>query len=89
MKQEILKIERDNFAQFNIKLMENLAELGYFLEKCNLPKVTSLYMENIKRQISIEARENIIKELSIKTRPKWFYRGILSILQSPDNPHTI
>lgn len=42
MKQKILKIERDNFVQFNVNLMENLAELGYFLEKCNLPKVTSL-----------------------------------------------
>ena len=50
--------------------MEILDKLDYFLREHNLSKLTLLYVESISRQISIEEREKVIKELTIKTRSK-------------------
>lgn len=69
MKGKFLNIKRLLYTTHTNK-MENLYELDYFLRKYNLPKLTLLYMESINRQISIKEREEVIKELTVKIRPK-------------------
>ena len=60
---EIQKIIRDYCKQLHANKMDNLKEMDKFLEKYNLPRLNQEELENIKRTITGNEIETIIKNL--------------------------
>ena len=56
--------------------MDNLEEMGEFLEKYNLPKLNQEEIENLNRPITSMEIETVIKKFSNKQKPKtrWLHR---------------
>ena len=50
--------------------MDNLEEMGEFLEKFNLPKVNQEEIENLNRSITSMEIETVIKKSSNKQKPR-------------------
>ena len=49
---EIQRIMRDYYKQLYANKMDNLEEMGKFLERCNFPRLNQEETENINRQIT-------------------------------------
>ena len=54
---------RDYCEQLYRNKMDNLEEIGKFLEKCNLPKLNHKEIENLNRPISSMEIETVITNL--------------------------
>ena len=58
---EIQRIIRDYYQQLYANKMDNLEEMGKFLEKYNLPKLNQEEIENLNRPITSTEIETVIK----------------------------
>lgn len=52
-----------------VNKLENVEEMGKFLEKCNLPKLNQAESENLKRPITTNEVETVIKKTLKKQKP--------------------
>ena len=66
---EIQRIIRDYYQQLFANKMDNLEEMGKFLEKYNLPKLDQEEMENLNRPITSTEIETVIKNLLTNQSP--------------------
>ena len=73
---EIQRIIRDYYQQLFANKMDNLEEMGKFLEKYNLPKLDQEEMENLNRPITSTEIETVIKNLPTNKSPgtRWLHR---------------
>ena len=60
---------RDYYKQLYANKMDNLEEMGKFLEKHNLPRLKQEEIENIKGPITSAEIETVIKNLPINKSP--------------------
>ena len=63
------RIIRDYYQQLYANKMDNLEEMGKFLEKYNLPKLNQEEMENLNRPITSTEIETVIRNLSANKSP--------------------
>jgi len=77
---EVQKIIKEYYEQLYDNKMDNLEEMGKFLEKYNLPKLNQQEIENVSRPIkSMEIETS--KKSSNKQKPRnrwlqrWFYQN--------------
>ena len=66
---EIQRIIRDYYQQLYANKMDNLEEMGEFLEKYNLPKLNQEEIENLNRPITNMEIETVIKNLPTNKTP--------------------
>ena len=66
---EIQRIVRNYYKELYAKKFENLGEMDTFLEKYNLPKLNEEEAENLKRPITADEIEAVIKKLQIHKSP--------------------
>ena len=66
---EIQRIIRDHHQQIYANKMDNLEEMGKFLEKYNFPKLNQEEIENLNRPITNTEIESIIKNLPTNRSP--------------------
>ena len=66
---EIQRIMRDYYNQLYANKMDNLEEMGKFLEKHNLPRLKHEEIENINRPITNTEIETVIKNLPTNKSP--------------------
>ena len=67
---EIQRIIRDYYQQLYANKMDNLEEMGEFLEKFNLPKPNQEEIENLNRPITSTEIEIVIKNLPTNKSPR-------------------
>ena len=60
---------RDYSRQLYANKMDNLEEMGKFLEKHNLPRLKQEEIENMNRPITSTENETVIKNLPTNRRP--------------------
>ena len=71
---EIQRIIRDYYQQLYANKMDNLEEMGKFLEKYNFPKLSQEEIENLNRSITNTKLQAVIKNLpSNKPRTRWLH----------------
>ena len=58
---EIQSIIRDYYKQLYANKMDNLEEMGKFIEMCNLPRLNQEEIENMNRPITSNEIETVIK----------------------------
>ena len=77
---EIQRIIRDYYEQLYGNKMDNLEEMGRFLEKFNLPRLNQEEIEIMNNPITITEIEAVIKNLPKEQKPRtrWLHRIILS-----------
>ena len=66
---EIQKIVRDYYKQLYANKMDNLEEMGKFLERYNFPRLNQEELENINRPITSSEIETVIKNLPTNKSP--------------------
>ena len=66
---EIQRIIRDYYQQLYANKMDNLEEIGKFLEKYNFPKLNQEEIENLNKPITSMEIETIIRNLPTKKSP--------------------
>ena len=66
---EIQRIIKDYYQQLYANKMDNLEEMGEFLEKFNLPKVNQEEIENLNRPITSTEIETVIRNLLTNKSP--------------------
>ena len=66
---EIQRIIRDFYKQLYANKMDNLEEMGKFLEKYNFPKLNQEEIENLNRPITSTEVETVIKNLPQNKSP--------------------
>ena len=66
---EIQSILRDYYKQLYPNKMDNLEEMDKFLERYNLPRLNQEEIENMKRPITNNAIETVIKNLPTNKSP--------------------
>ena len=66
---EIQRIMRDYYKQLYVNKMDNLEEMGKFLEKHNLPRLNQEEIGNINRPITSTEIETVIKNLPTNKSP--------------------
>ena len=73
---ETQSIIRDYYKQLYANKMDNLEEMGKFLESCNLPRLNQEETENMNRPITSNEIETVIKNLPTirSTGPRWLHR---------------
>ena len=69
---EIQRIVRNYYKELYAKKLENLGEMDTFLEKYNLPKLNEEEAENLKRPITADEIEAVIKKLPTNKSPDGF-----------------
>ena len=76
IQQHIKRIIRDYYQQLYANKMDNLEEMGKFLEKYNLPKLDQEEMENLNRPITSTDIRIVIKSLPTNKSPgtRWLHR---------------
>ena len=57
---EIQRILRDYYEKLYAKKMDNLEEMGRFLQRYNLPRLNHEEIENMNRPITSTEIENVI-----------------------------
>ena len=67
--QKIQRIIRDYYQQLYDNKMDNLEEMGKFLEKYNLPKLKQEETENLNRSITSTEIETVIRNLLTNKSP--------------------
>ena len=72
---EIQRTIRDYYEQLYTNKMDNLEEMGKFLERYNLPRLNQEEIENMNRPITSTEIETVIKK---NPRTRWLHRQILS-----------
>ena len=80
---EIQRIIRDYYEQQYGNKIDNLEEMGRFLEKCNLPRPNQEEIEIMKNPVISTEIEAVNKNprpppKKTKQNPVWLYRRILS-----------
>ena len=65
---EIQKSIRDYYQQLYANKMDNLEEIGKFLEKYNLPKLNQEEIENFNRLMTSTENETVIKKIFQQTK---------------------
>ena len=65
---EIQRIMRDYYKQLYANKMDNLEEMGKFLEKYYLPRLNQEEIENINRPITSTEIEAVIKKIFQRTK---------------------
>ena len=60
---------RDNYQQLYANKIDNLEEMGKFLEKYNFPKLDQEEIENLNRRITSTEIETIIRNLPANKSP--------------------
>ena len=66
---EIQTIIRDYYQQLYANKMDNLEEMGKFLEKYNFPKLNHEEIEDLNRPITSKEIETIIRNLPANKSP--------------------
>ena len=66
---EIQRIVRDYNKQLYANKMDNLEEMDKFLERYNLPRLNQEEIENMKRPITSNEIETVIKNLPTNKSP--------------------
>ena len=66
---EIQRIMRDYYKQLYANKMDNLEEMGKFLEEYNLPRLNQEEIENMNRPITSTEIETVIKNLPTNQSP--------------------
>ena len=66
---EIQKIVRNYYEELYAKKFENPGEMDTFLEKYNLPKLNEEEAKSLKRQITPDKIETVIKKLLTHMSP--------------------
>ena len=66
---EIQSILRDYYKQLYANKMDNLKEMDKFLKRYNLPRLNQEEIENMKRPITSNEIETVIKTLSTNKSP--------------------
>ena len=66
---EIQRIIRDYYQQYYAKIMDNVEEMGKFLEKYNFPKLNQEEIENLKKPITSMEIETVIRNLLANKSP--------------------
>ena len=66
---EIQRIIRDYYQQLYADKMDNLEEMGKFLEKYNFPKLNQEEIENLNRHITSMEIETVIRNLPANKSP--------------------
>ena len=75
---EIQRIIRDYYQQLYAKRMDNLEEMGKFLEKYNFPKLNQVEIENLNSPITSTEIVTVIRSSSKqKPRSRWLHSWIL------------
>ena len=72
--QKYKKIIRDNYKQQYARKMENLQEMGKFLEKYNLLKLNQEEIENMNTSTEIETIIKILQQQQQKPRARRLHR---------------
>ena len=67
---EIQSIIRDYYKQLYANKMHNLEEMDKFLERYNLPRLNQEEIENMKRPITSNEIETVIKNLPTKKKSR-------------------
>ena len=77
---ETQRIIRDYYEQLYGNKMDNLEEMGRFLEKFNLPRLDQEEIEIMNNPITSTEIEAVIKNLLKKQKPRtrWLHRRIIS-----------
>ena len=67
---------RDYYKHLYANKMDNLEEMEKFLERYNLPRLNQVEIENMKRPITSNGIEIVIKNLPKKQKSKtrWLHR---------------
>ena len=69
---EIQRIIRDHYQQLYAQRMDNLEEMGKFLEKYNFPKLNQVEIENLNSPITSTEIVTVIRSSSKqKPRSRW------------------
>jgi len=72
---EVQKIIKEYYEQLYDNKMDNLEEMGKFLEKYNLPKLNQQEIENVSRPIkSMEIETSKKSSNKQKPRNRWLQR---------------
>ena len=66
---EIQRIIRDYYQQLHGNKMDNVEEMGKFLEKYNFPKVNQEEIENLNRPITSTEIKTVIRNLPANKSP--------------------
>ena len=69
---QIHRIIRDGSEQLNANRLDNLAEMGKFLETYNLPRLNHEEIENLEIPITSKETESVIRNLPTKKRSDGF-----------------
>ena len=67
---EMQSILRDYYKQLYVNKMDNLEEMGKFLERYNLPRLNQEETENMNRSITSNEVETMIKNLPTNNIPE-------------------
>ena len=87
---DIWRIIRDHCQELYANKMDNLEEMGEFLEKYNLPTLNQEEIENLNRPIrSTKIKTGIKKKSSSKQKPstRWIHSWILPKIQRRANSY--
>ena len=78
---KIQRIIRDYFEQICVNKMDNLKEMGRFLEKFHLPRLNQEETESRNNPVTSTEVEVVIKKSPQKQKPRtrWFHSRILSV----------
>ena len=68
----------DYYKQLYANKMDNLEEMGKFLESYNLPRLNQEETENMNRPITSAETETVMKNIPTNKRTRWLHRQILS-----------
>ena len=73
---EIQRTVRKNNEQLYANKLDNLDEMGKFLETYNFPKINHEESENLSRQVTPNETEAVIKKTPNKQKPwaRWLHR---------------
>ena len=74
---EVQNSIRDYYEQLYANKMDNLEEMGKFLEKYNLSNLNQEEIEDLNRPITSTEIKTIIKNLPTNKRTRWLHRWIL------------
>ena len=66
---EIQRIIREYYKQLYANKMDNLEEMDKFLERYNFPRLKQEELENVKRPITGDETETVIKNLPTNESP--------------------
>ena len=67
---EIQRIIRDHYQQLYAQRMDNLEEMGKFLEKYNFSKLNQEEIENLNRHITSTEMGTVIRNLPANKKPR-------------------